>query len=185
MDGFTLIDGIVGALIVISALLAYSRGILREVMAIVGWVVAAVLAFVFVGQAEPLVRQVPVLGDFLGDNCNELSIVAAFGAVFLVALVVVSIFTPLLSVLVQRTALGGIDQALGFLFGVARGILLVLIAFFIYDTVITSQNIPMVDQSRSAAVFGRYTDNIQDQDPEAALGWLTQQYERLLNSCAT
>ena len=184
MDGFTLIDGIVGALIVISALLAYSRGFLREVMAIVGWVAAAVLAFIFVGQAEPLVRQIPYAAEILGDTCNELSIVAAFGAVFLVALIVVSIFTPLLSALVQRSVLGGIDQALGFLFGVARGVLLVAIGFFIYDTIITSQDIPMLDQSRSAAVFGRFSDQIQDQNPEAALGGVTEQYEVLLGSCS-
>ncbi|MEM6478478.1 MAG: CvpA family protein [Pseudomonadota bacterium] len=183
MDGFTLIDGIVGALIVISALLAYSRGFLREVMAIVGWIAAAFLAFMFVGQAEPLVRQLPVVGDFLGDACNELSIVAAFGLVFVVALVVVSIFTPLLSALVHRSAFGAIDQALGFLFGVVRGLLLVAIAFFIYDTVITSQDIAVVDQSRSAAVFGRFTDDVQERDPEAALTWVTTRYETLLGSC--
>ncbi|MEO0676661.1 MAG: CvpA family protein [Pseudomonadota bacterium] len=184
MDGFTLIDGIVGALIVMSALLAYSRGLLREVLAIGGWVLAAVLGFVFVDQAQPLVRQIPYLGDFLGDSC-ELSVVASFGVVFILALVIVSIFTPLLSTLVQRSVLGAPDQALGFLFGVARGVLLVAIAFFIYDTVITTQNIEMIDQSRSAAVFGRFTDNIQDRDPEAFLGWVTTQYELLLSSCAS
>ncbi|MEM9437314.1 MAG: CvpA family protein [Pseudomonadota bacterium] len=183
MDGFTLIDGIVAALIVVSALLAYSRGLLREVMAIAGWILAAILGFVFVEQAQPLVRQIPYVGDFLGDSC-ELSVVASFGVVFIVALVVVSIFTPLLSALVQRTALGGVDQALGFLFGVLRGVLLVAIAFFIYDTVITSQDIAMIDQSRSAAVFGRFTDNVQEQDPEAALSWVTNQYETLLSSCS-
>ena len=185
MEGFTIIDGVVGAVIVISALLAYSRGVVREIMSIAGLIAAAVLAFIFVGQAEPLVRQIPVVGDLLGDACNELSIVAAFGAVFLVALVVVSVFTPLLSALIQRTALSGDDQALGFLFGVARGILLVAIAFFIYDTVITSQSIEAVDQSRSAAVFGQFTDTIQDQDPEAAVGWIEVQYDRLMASCGS
>lgn len=183
MDGFTLIDGIVGAVIVISALLAYSRGLLREVLSIGGWIVAAILGFVFVDQAQPLVRQLPYLGDALGDSC-ELSVVASFGVIFVVALVIVSIFTPLISSLVQRSAFGGVDQALGFLFGVARGVLLVAIAFFIYDTVITSQDIPMIDASRSAAVFSRFTDSIQDQNPEAALGWVQRQYETLLSSCS-
>lgn len=182
MDGFTLLDGIVAALIVISALLAYSRGLLREIMSIAGWVIAAILGVVFVDQAQPLVRQIPYVGDFLGESC-ELSVVASFGVVFIVALVIVSIFTPLLSSLVQRSAIGGADQALGFLFGVARGVLLVAIAFFVYETVITSQDVPMIDGSRSAVVFGRFTDNVQDQDPEAALGFVTQQYENLLSSC--
>jgi len=73
MEGFTIIDGIVAAIVVISALLAFSRGFVREVMAIAGWVGAAILAFIFADQAEPLVKQIPVLGDFIGDSC-ELSI---------------------------------------------------------------------------------------------------------------
>lgn len=182
MDGFTLVDGIVAIVIVLSALLAYSRGIVREIMAIGGWIAAAVLAFLFAPQVEPLVKEIPVLSDFISDSC-ELSIITAFAAVFAAALIVVSLFTPLFSSLVQRSALGGLDQGLGFLFGVARGILLVAIAFFVYETVITSQDISMIDDSRSAQVFGRMTTQIEEQNPEAALGWITRQYEELVGAC--
>lgn len=41
MDGFTIVDWIVAGLIVLSALLAYSRGLMREIMSIAGWIVAA------------------------------------------------------------------------------------------------------------------------------------------------
>ena len=41
MDGFTIIDGVVAGVIILSALLAYSRGFVREGMAILGWVLAA------------------------------------------------------------------------------------------------------------------------------------------------
>ena len=167
MEGFTIIDGVVALVIVVSALLAYSRGIVRELMAILGWVGAAVVAFLLADEVEPLVKEVPVLGDFIADSC-ELSIIAAFAAVFAVALIVVSFFTPLFSSLVQRSALGGVDQGLGFLFGVARGVLLVAIAFFIYDQVITGTNYTMVDDSRSALVFERFTDQIAEQNPEEA-----------------
>ena len=102
---------------------------------------------------------------------------------FAVALIVVSLFTPLFSSLVQRSALGGLDQGLGFLFGVARGILLVAIAFFVYDTVITGQSFTIVDESRSAVVFDQFSSQIQDQNPEAALGWITSQYESLVAAC--
>ena len=182
MDGFTLIDGAVAVVIVLSALLAYGRGLVRELMAIAGWVGAAVLAFLFAPQVEPMVREVPVVGDFIADSC-ELSIIAAFAAVFTVALIVVSLFTPLFSSVVQRSALGGLDQAFGFLFGVARGILLVAIAFFVYGTVVTGQNFAMVDDSRSAQVFGTVSSQIEDRDPEQALGWITQQYEQLVGNC--
>ncbi len=182
MDGFTLIDGIVAAIIVISALLAYSRGLVREAMAIAGWVGATMLAFIFADQVEPLVRQVPGLGSFIGDSC-ELSIIAAFAAVFAVALVVVSIFTPLFSSVVQRSALNGLDQGIGFLFGVARGVLLVAVAFFVYQTVLTSQDIAMVDDSRSARVFSQLTGRIAERDPEATLSWVTNQYQQLVGEC--
>ena len=182
MEGFTIIDGVVAAVIVLSSLLAYSRGFVREGMAIAGWVAAAVLAFIFAPQVEPLIKEIPVIGEFIADSC-ELSIIGAFAAVFAVALIVVSFFTPLFSSLVQRSALGGVDQGLGFLFGVARGILLVAIAFFVYDTVITGQSFTIVDESRSAQVFSRLTGQIENRDPEQALGWITQQYEQLVGNC--
>jgi membrane protein required for colicin V production len=182
MEGFTIIDGVVALIIVLSGLLAYSRGFMREVMAIIGWVAAAVLAFIFAPQAVPLVKEIPVVGDFLRDSC-ELSVITAFAAVFAIALIVVSIFTPLFSSLVQRSALGGLDQALGFFFGIARGILLVAIAFFVYDTVMTGQSYTIVDESRSAKVFEQFSSQIEEQNPEQALGWVTQQYEELVASC--
>ncbi|MGH1424654.1 MAG: CvpA family protein [Pseudooceanicola sp.] len=182
MEGFTIIDGVVAAVIVLSAILAYSRGFLREVLAIGGWIVAAVLAFIFAPQVQPLVKEIPVVGEFISDSC-ELSVITAFAAVFAVALVIASLFTPLFSSLVQRSVLGGLDQALGFFFGAARGVLLIAIAFFVYDTVMTSQNIPMVDESRSAQVFARLTGKIEDEDPARALGWITTQYERLVGPC--
>ncbi|WP_171121617.1 MULTISPECIES: CvpA family protein [unclassified Ruegeria] len=182
MEGFTIIDGVVALIVVVSGLLAYSRGLLREILAIAGWVAAAVLAFIFAPQAVPLIKEIPVVGDFLRDSC-ELSVITGFAAVFAVALIVVSIFAPLFSSVVQRSALGGLDQALGFFFGIARGILLVAIAFFVYDTVMTGQSYTIVDESRSAKVFEQFGEKIEEQNPEAALGWVTQQYEELVASC--
>ncbi|EAR51405.1 CvpA family protein [Oceanicola granulosus HTCC2516] len=183
MEGFTVVDAVVAVVIVLSALLAYSRGLVRELLAIAGWVAATVLAFIFADQVQPLIRSLPVVGDFIGDSC-ELSIIAAFAAVFAVALLVVSLFTPLLSSLIQRTRLGGLDQALGFLFGVARGILLVAVVFFLYDTVLSAQDIEMIDDSRSSRVFSQFTDRLEAQNPEAALGWITVQYEQLVGPCS-
>jgi len=182
MEGFTLVDAGVAIIVLISGVLAYSRGLVRETMAILGWVGAAVVAFIFADQVEPLIRQVPVLGDFIGDSC-ELAIIAAFAAVFAVALIVVSIFTPLFSGAVQRSALGGIDQGLGFFFGVLRGILLVAVAFFVYETIFAAQEFAIIDDSRSAVVFAELTERVEEQNPEQALGWITEQYSQLVGSC--
>lgn len=183
MDGFTIVDGIVALVILVSAILAYSRGFVREGMAIVGWIAAAVLAYLFAPKFVPLIKEIPVLRDFIAESC-ELSVIASFAGVLALALVVVSLFTPLFSSFVQRSVLGGVDQALGFVFGVLRGILLVAVAFIVYDNVVTADTIPAVDNSRSARVFARSTDNLNDQIPEDAPGWIVARYEELVSSCA-
>ena len=183
MDGFTIVDGGVAIAIVMSALLAYSRGLVREIMAIAGWIAAACISFVFADMAQPLVRQIPYLGDMLGDSC-ELLIVASFAIVFALSLLLVSLFTPLFSAIVQRSIFGGFDQMLGFFFGVVRGVVLVAVGFFIYFTVMPNQDIVALETSRSAAVFERYVDDVQDQNPEAALGWLRTQYDQLVGECS-
>ena len=183
MDGFTAIDGVVAAVIIISALLAYSRGVVREFLAILGWIGAAIVAFLFAKPAGDLVGNLPVIGDVIDGGC-ELKIIAGFAAVFAIALAVFSLFTPLLSSVIRRSALDAIDQAGGFLFGVVRGIILVVVAFFLYETILSTQDIEMVENSRSARVFGNMTGQIEEQDPEAALGWLTSRYNELLGVCA-
>lgn len=183
MDGFTIIDGVVALVIIISAVLAYARGFVREAMAILGWIAAAVVAFLFAGTAEPLVKEIPVVGDYLRDSC-ELSIIAAFAAVFAVALVVVSLFTPLFASAVQRSALGGVDRGLGFFFGVLRGLLLVAVALVVYDRVVVGDEIAMVDNSRTVRIFERVRGNIDEQIPDDAPGWIVQRYEALVSNCS-
>ncbi|WP_304613955.1 CvpA family protein [Paracoccus sp. (in: a-proteobacteria)] len=182
MDGFTIIDAVVAAVIILSAILAWSRGFVRESLAILGWIGAAVLAFLFAPTVRPMVAQLPVLDRFMGDSC-ELATIAGFAVVFALALVIFSIITPLFSSVVQRSALGGVDQGMGFLFGVARGILLVAIAFIVYDRVMTTQDVPMVESSRSAQVFERMRGQMDDQIPADAPGWIVTRYEQMVMGC--
>jgi membrane protein required for colicin V production len=185
MESFTLIDGIVAVVVILSAVLAYSRGLVREVLAIAGWVVAAIVAFIFAPRAEPLVREIPILSDFLGGSC-ELSIIAAFAGVFAVALIVMSIFTPLFAGAVQRSALGGVDQGLGFLFGVLRGAVLIAVAILVYDRVAGAEGIAMVETSQTKALFGQVADRLSGGlDDQALIGWVTDQYEALISTCGT
>ena len=182
MESFTIVDGIVAGVVILSALLAFSRGFAREAMAIAGWVVAAYLATFFSPAVVPLVKEIPVVGDFLVDSC-ELSILVSFAVIFAVALVVVSLFTPLMSSLMNNTYVNRIDQGLGFLFGVGRGILLVAVAFFVYNVALTSQSFAALDDSRSAQIFGDLTVKIEERNPELALGWITEHYENIVGHC--
>jgi len=183
MDTFTLVDAAVALVIIVSAILAYSRGLVRELLAIAGWIIAAIVAFVLAPTVEPLVREIPYLGDILGDSC-ELTIIAAFAAVFAVMLVVVALFTPLFSSLIRNSALGGIDQGLGFFFGVLRGILLVAVALMVFQSAVPPGTVPMVDNSRSAALFLRVETAITANMPADAPSWVVARYEELTASCA-
>jgi membrane protein required for colicin V production len=183
METFTWVDGAVLALIGLSALLAYARGFAREALSIAGWVGAAIAAFVFAPAVEPLIREVPVLNDIIGASC-ELGILAAFAVVFALALIIFSIFTPLLSGLVSSSAIGPVDQALGLLFGVVRGVLLVLIAFLVYERVLGGEGgLAAVDDSRSRAVMAEFEEGLADRLPEDAPGWVAAQYEDLTSNC--
>lgn len=182
MEGFTIVDAVVAVIILMSAILAYSRGFVREALAIAGWVAAAVLAFIFAPQAEPLVKQIPVLDKFLGDSC-ELSIITAFAGVFALSLIVMSIFTPVFASAVQRSALGGVDQGLGFLFGVLRGILLVAVALVVYARVLSGSTVPVVEKSRSATIFASLEQRLNEEVPEGAPGWILARYQELVGNC--
>ncbi len=186
MEDFTVVDAGVLVIIAVSALLAFSRGFIRELLSILGWIAAAVIAFYFAPQAEPIIKEIPYLGDFIGEQC-ELAILAAFAAVFALALVVVSIFTPLLSGAVQNSALGPIDQGLGFLFGVARGVLLVAIAFIVYDRVIAgSEGIAQVDGAKSKVIIAQVQAKIEErlnQDQSTAMDWITGRFAALTADC--
>ena len=182
MEGFTIIDGVVAGVIVLSAILAYSRGFVREGLAIVGWGAAAVVAYMFAEPARPLVAQIPVLDKFIGDSC-ELATIAGFAGVFALALVVFSLLTPLFASMVQRSALGGIDQGLGFLFGVARGAVLVAVALLIYQEIGVAGTVPMVDESRSLKVFGQMSGKMDETIPDDAPAWIVSRYNDLVSAC--
>lgn len=187
MEGFTLVDGGSALILLISAVLAYSRGLVREILSIAGWVAAAIAAFLFAAKVEPLIREVPILSDIIGDSC-ELSVIAAFAIVFAITLIVVAIFTPLFAGAVQRSALSGFDQGLGFLFGVARGVILILVALVAYNFI--GADLDIVENSKTKEILAGSETQIQEaiqKDGEAGqesmMAWMQGRYQELTTSC--
>lgn len=184
MEGFTLVDGGVLFVLFVSAVLAYSRGFVREVLSIAGWIVAAVVAFMFAPDVEPLMKEIPGVNTVIGTNC-DLAILAAFGAVFVGALIVVSIFTPLISGAIQNSALGPLDQGLGFLFGLARGALLVVVALIVYDRLTAGgEGMAMVEDSRTVEIMAQTQQRVAESLPEDAPAWIAARYEELTGTCS-
>lgn len=116
------VDIIVLAVVAVSALSAFVRGFVREVMGIGAWIGAAVAAL----WGAPGLQ--PRLLEWTGNA--ELSIALAYAGVFVGTLVLLSIVAGLVGSLVSGIGLGLVDSTLGIAFGIARGAVLVIIAYF-------------------------------------------------------
>lgn len=179
---FTVVDAGVGVITFVSALLAYSRGFTRELFAIGGWIIAAVAAFYGAPALEPLIRELPVVGKILADSCI-ISMIAAFTIVISLALLVLSIFTPMIAGLVLDSPLGSMDRLLGFIFGIARGILLVAIAFLIYTEFSGADSWPPLDNAASRSIFEETSALIVQNLPPDLSDWIGKQIDALMVNC--
>jgi membrane protein required for colicin V production len=112
-------DWIVIAVVVASALFAFLRGIIKELLALAAWVVGLGAALVFAG---PLGAQLPEI-----RNYPSLRYVLAFVAILVAVLVAGALLAWALRGGARAIGLGFVDRGLGAMFGVARGLLVVLI----------------------------------------------------------
>ncbi len=115
------VDFSVLAVIAISALLAFLRGLVREVAGVGAWVGAALVA----AWGGPFL--IPRMRVWTGDAA--FSDPLAYAAVFLVALILFSVVAAQVGSLVRGSALGSLDRTVGVAFGVVRGFLLVIVAY--------------------------------------------------------
>jgi membrane protein required for colicin V production len=125
--------GILG-IVLISALLSMMRGFTREVLAIGSWAAAAAAAYYF----YPLVM--PYATPYIHKEIVAQAVSAA--AVFFATLIVVSLFTVRFSDAILDSKIGALDRSLGFLFGAARGFLLGVVAFSIFNWLVAERQQP-------------------------------------------
>ncbi len=127
----TLLDVIAIAIILISAVLAMVRGFVREVLSIASWLIAAVAAYYLYTPLRDVIQ--PYV-----DN-ETLATIIAVAVVFIVVLVVVTYITMKIADLVVDSRIGSLDRIFGFLFGAARGLLLVVVAFSAFVWLVENQ----------------------------------------------
>ena len=183
MEGLNIVDLLVLIIILLSGTLAYFRGLVRESISIAGWIISALLAFNFANQAEPMLRSAPLIGEYLQKSC-DISIILTFALLFIVCLIIFSILAPFLSSVIKRTYLKSIDRFLGFLFGLARGALIIIVLFITYDQFNSiSESIKIVEKSHSDKILSLYQDQINRFIPEGILESVSKQYEELTFVC--
>jgi membrane protein required for colicin V production len=121
---FTILDAFVVLVVLISAILAMVRGFVREVLSVASWVAAVAAAYFFYEPFVPLVR--PYI-----DSPTVATVVTA-AAIFFIALIVASYLTMRIADFVIDSRAGVVDRMLGFVYGAARGVLLVVIALLFF-----------------------------------------------------
>lgn len=123
MDGFPInvTDLAILAVVAISGLFAFVRGFVHELLSIGAWIGAALVTLFFLPLLLPFARQIISI-QIAAD-------IAAGVALFLIVLIALSIITHWLARRVRESSLGPLDRSLGLVFGLARGALIVCIAW--------------------------------------------------------
>ena len=111
------VDYIILAIVIISAVMGLVRGLLREAIAVITWILAIVLAWSFGPSLEPL------LGGVLEGS--PLRIWAARTIIFVGVLLLGGAVAVIVSNFVRVSMFAGMDKFLGFVFGIIRGIVIV------------------------------------------------------------
>jgi len=114
----TLFDYAVLAILGVSILLSVMRGFLREVLALLAWVVAFWLATLYAGEVS---RMLPA-----SIPTEQLRLLAAYALVFFLVLLVMTLLSITIGQFLKMLGIGPLDRLLGAIFGFARGMVIVL-----------------------------------------------------------
>lgn len=139
------VDALVLIVLAVSALMAFARGLVRELLGIGAWVGAGLFAAWF----SPLVRG--HFRDWIGHT--EVADVCAYLGMFFVALIVLSVIASTIGNLVRVSALSSIDRTLGVVFGLLRGAALIVAAYILVGMALPVEQWPTVVQEARALPY--------------------------------
>lgn len=160
----TLLDGIVIGFTLVSAMLAMVRGFSREVLSIASWAAAAAAAYFFYPVVLPYVQ--PYI-----DHA-QLAIVAAAAIIFFIALIVVTVITMKVADFIIDSRVGALDRTLGFVYGAARGILVVAVGYLFFSWLVGSNPPAWITEAKSRPLLesvGGWLEGILPDDPENSI----------------
>jgi membrane protein required for colicin V production len=123
--GLAVIDIVFLIIIAIFALRCALRGIVGELMSMAALVLGLLAAIFFFRKAADLIR-----GRFVPD-VKALPEIISFVAVFIGVFAIIKILETILKDIIERIQLGGADRFLGFLLGIAEGLVIVCLLLFL------------------------------------------------------
>jgi membrane protein required for colicin V production len=158
----TLLDFILIGVMLVSAVLAMVRGFMREVLSIAAWIIAAGATLYAYGKLLPFAK------TYFNNDYVATGVVV--GGTFLLTLIVVSIITVKFSDMILDSRVGALDRSLGFLFGLGRGLIIVVVAFLFFAWLVPPRTQPSwVANAKSKVVLqstGDWLMSMLPDDPE-------------------
>lgn len=156
-------DLAVFGIILVSALFAFVRGLIKEMLSVAAWLGAAFAAIYGLKYLEPFVL------EFVGEPLIATAIAST--AIFVVTVVLLSLFGHVIAGRIKDSMLSALDRSLGFLFGVARGGVLISLAFLVLTLVRPADEYPKVlREAKTAPFIAMGAEALRRLVPEGALG---------------
>lgn len=128
------VDYAIIVLMLLSIGVGVIRGAIREVMNLIGWVLAFVLAYTYAGSLAPQ------FSEWVGEPLART--VLAWATIFLSVMVLAALVASLLSEVVRKLGLSALDRGVGALIGFARGMLMLLAVTLIVGLTRIPQSAP-------------------------------------------
>lgn len=151
------------AIVLISSIMAFARGLLREVFSIVAFIGAALAAL----YAHSMVA--PFLSKFIGTPV--LAEIAAAGLLFIVVFILITLLTSTLAKAAHRSGeIGALDRGAGLAFGAARGVLVLALFVLLMRHITGAPQAPMpqwLSGARTYPVLAQAADALDTFVPEA------------------
>jgi membrane protein required for colicin V production len=158
----TILDIVLLGVMLVSALLAMIRGFMREILSIAAWVIAAGATLYAYAKLLPHAKA------YFNNDIIAAGVV--IGGTFLLTLIIVSIITVRFSDMVLDSRVGALDRTLGFLFGLGRGLIIVVVAFLFFAWLVPPRTQPKwIADAKSKVVLqstGDWLMSMLPEDPE-------------------
>lgn len=161
----TYLDALVIAVCFISGLLAMYRGLSRELLSILSWLVAGIAVLYFYFTQENIAKDV---AEQMGTQV-QIAQIAICAIIFLIVLILVHLLTSRISDAVLDSGVGMVDRLLGFIFGVARGFLLIVIPFMMFDWFLFSSHY-LENRDTPTVEIPEWVDKAKSRDAIASTG---------------
>jgi membrane protein required for colicin V production len=161
----TLLDIILLLVMLVSGLLAMIRGFMREILSIGAWIIAALVTLYAYAKLLPVAKSY--------FNSDMVAAGVTIGGSFLLTLLIVSVVTVRISDMILDSRVGALDRTMGFLFGLGRGLIIVVIAFLFFAWLVPDRSQPdWVRGAKSKIVLqgtGRWLMSMLPDDPESTI----------------